>query len=405
MRSDILQWIEIDASALRHNLGIFRSAIPPATRLMLVIKANAYGHGLDEITGLVRALPVDVLGVHALDEGIRARRAGWSGPVYVLGYVAEARLGEALLHDLEITIVDRRMLEVADRIGRNAGQAIRCHLELETGTHRQGMDAEEFRHCLRFFDDGAGVELVGLSTHFANIEDTTDQSFARRQLETFSELTGPVKGGNPGLVRHAACSAAVLTLPETSFDLVRVGIGAYGYWPSRETRVSFRNREGEGTLRPVLSWKARIGQVREIPAGAYVGYGCTERVARPTKMAVLPIGYSDGFDRGLSRIGHVLVRGRRARVLGRVCMNIVMVDVTDAGEVSPEEEVVILGASEGESIDANDLGALLQTLSYEILARIAQTIPRFVISGESKEESEGTEISSRGSQDSPADTE
>ncbi|MEZ4651263.1 MAG: alanine racemase [Candidatus Eisenbacteria bacterium] len=378
MRSELLHWIEIDSSALRHNLSLFREIVPPSTKVMFVVKANAYGHGLEEVTRLAPTLPIDVLGVHSLDEAVRVREAGWTGPVYVLGYIATARLGEALDHDLDVTIVSLAMLEAAEATGRSHGDRIRCHLKVETGTHRQGMDPSELGSCLELLRQSQGTTLAGLSMHFANIEDTTDSSFARAQLESFVQRTAGIVEEFPGAVRHAACSAAALTLPETSFDLVRVGIGAYGYWPSKETRVSFRTRAGEGTLRPVLSWKTRIGQVREIPSGAYVGYGCTERVARDTRMAVLPVGYSDGFDRGLSRIGHVLVRGRRARVLGRICMNIVMVDVTDIPDAAPEDEVVLLGRSESESIDANDLAALLQTLSYEILARISPTLPRFV---------------------------
>ena len=379
MHPNLLHWIELDPSALRQNLALFREVVPPSTRLMLVVKANAYGHGLEEITRLVPTLPVDVLGVHSLDEAIRVRDAGWTGPVYVLGYIASARLGEALDHDLDVTIVSPAMLEAAEAAGRSRGSRIRCHLKVETGTHRQGMNDDELHEALRTLRGSRGTVLAGLSTHFANIEDTTDPTFAKSQLEAFTRRTSEIAAEFPGVVRHAACSAAALTLPETSFDLVRVGISAYGYWPSKETRVSFRTRAGEGSLRPVLSWKTRIGQVRDIPSGAYVGYGCTERVARDTRMAVLPVGYSDGFDRGLSRIGHVLVRGRRARVLGRVCMNIVMVDVTDIPDAAPEDEVVLLGRSDAETIDANDLAALLQTLSYEILARISPTLPRFVV--------------------------
>lgn len=382
MHRELLQWIEIDASALAANLALFRAVVPPSARLMLVIKANAYGHGLAEIVGLARSLPVDVLGVHALDEGVAARRSGWPGPIFVLGYVPAARLGDALLHDLDLTIVDLAMLTAAEEVGRAAGRPIRGHLELETGTHRQGMGPEEFALALQRISEGRGVALAGLSTHFANIEDTTDPSYARGQLAIFEALTAPVARAHPAVVRHTACSAAALNLPETSFDLVRVGIGAYGYWPSRETRVTFRARQSEGNLRPVLSWKARIGQVREIAAGAYVGYGCTERVSRATRMAVLPVGYADGFDRGLSRTGHVLVTGHRARVLGRVCMNIVMVDVTDAGPVAAEDVAVLLGTSGGEHLDASDLAAILQTIPYEILARLSPDIPRFVVDAE-----------------------
>jgi alanine racemase len=184
----------------------------------------------------------------------------------------------------------------------------------------------------------------------------------------------------PGIVRHCACSAAVLTMPETSFDMVRVGIGLYGLWPSKETLLSclLEGRE-EAPLRGVLTWKTRIAQIKILPAGAYVGYGCTHRTARPTRLAILPIGYSDGYDRRLSGIGHVLVRGRRAPILGRVCMNIVMIDVTDVEKAEIEDEVILIGRGGPEEIGAHHLAMLCNTISYEIVARLHPAIRRFVV--------------------------
>ncbi len=383
MRDDLLQWIEVDLEAIRSNLSVFRGLVPDTTQLMMVIKANAYGHGLELVARNASALPIDVLGVHSLQEAERARQAGWAAKIYVLGYIAAQQVRRAHELDVDITIVDETMLNaVVDAVTTGAAlenQPLRCHLKLETGTHRQGMSEEEAARCIRRIDESPRLTLAGTSMHFANIEDTTDQSYARRQLENFCRLTDRLKAERPELVRHTACSAAALTLGETAFDLIRVGIGAYGYWPSRETQVTFRNQGHTGNLRPALTWKARIGQVRDIASGSYIGYGCSERVERDTKMAVLPVGYSDGFDRGLSRVGHVLVRGRRARVLGRVCMNILMVDVTDVGSVEPEEEVILLGRSGDETIDAAEMGALIQTISYEVLARLSQAVDRFAV--------------------------
>jgi alanine racemase len=242
---------------------------------------------------------------------------------------------------------------------------------------------EELAAFLDALDHLPGLRTAGVSTHFANIEDTTDHRYARMQLERFQEISETVRRRRAGIVRHCACSAAVLTMPETSFDMVRVGIGLYGLWPSKETLLSclLEGRE-EAPLRPILNWKARIAQLKTLPAGSYVGYGCTHRTARPTRLAVLPIGYSDGYDRRLSGIGHVLVRGRRASILGRVCMNIVMVDVTDVEQVELEDEVILIGGDDSEEIGAQHLAGLCNTISYEIVARLNPSIPRFVVDPE-----------------------
>jgi len=374
----LLSWIELDADALSHNLSTFRSLIPAETRLQWVVKANAYGHGLEPMVGLARENGVDLLGVHAIEEAARIRGAGWTGPIYLLGPTARANLPMIRTLDLETVVFDLDTLAALDRIG-DRDRPIGVHLKLETGTHRQGILEEDLPEFARFLEGASGVRLAGISTHFANIEDTTDHGYARRQLARFRELADPLRERFPGAVRHTACTAAVLTMPETYFEMVRVGIGSYGYWPSRETLVACRDRLGHPiSLTPVLSWKARIGQLRTIPAGSYVGYGCTDRVGRTTRVAVLPIGYADGYDRGLSRLGHVLVRGRRAPILGRICMNICMVDVTDVPDVSVEDEVVLLGGEGEESVTATDLAEQIQTISYEVLARLSPTLPRFV---------------------------
>jgi len=380
-----LQWIELDNSAFAHNLAVFRAELPATTRTLFVAKANAYGHGLEPMIQMARTEAVEVLGVHSIEEVRAARSWDWTGPIFILGYVARACRKEVLALEAEPTVLDSETLRDYARLGQERGLPVPIHLEIETGTHRQGIDPAELPTLLEEVASTASLRLAGLSTHFANIEDTTDSTYALGQLERFRNATDPWLARFPETIRHTACSAAVLTLPETAFDLVRLGIGAYGYWPSRETRISFREAGRSGTsveetrLRPVLAWKTRIGQIHHAAAGSYIGYGGTERVTSATRIGMLPIGYSDGFDRGLSRVGHVLVRGQRARVLGRICMNIAMVDLTDIPTAEVEDEVVLLGRQGDEEIRADDLAALLQTISYEVVARLPQSIPRYRI--------------------------
>jgi alanine racemase len=223
--------------------------------------------------------------------------------------------------------------------------------------------------------------LEGISSHFANIEDTTDHSYARNQLKSFQEcLERLTAEGIKVRLRHMSCSAAVMLFPKTHFDMVRVGIGVYGLWPSRETYVSCVMQKKEPvSLRPVLSWKARIAQLKSVPAGAFVGYGCTYRTTRKTHLALVPVGYFDGYPRQLSNVAYVLVKGQRAPLRGRVAMNFIAIDVTDIPGVKLEEEVVLLGKMNQDELSAETMAAWAGTINYELVARLNPEIRRLVV--------------------------
>jgi alanine racemase len=275
---------------------------------------------------------------------------------------------------------------IADHRARH-GVALPVHLKVETGTHRQGFAVDELpATCARAAR--GGLEVVGLSTHFADIEDTLEQDFARTQIERFLDAVGVTRatlGGEPPWI-HAACSAAALLLRQTDFTLARVGIGLYGHWPSRETRLSWileHGRNGLG-LEPVLTWSTVVGQINQVPAGGTVGYGRTWTALRPTRLAVLPSGYADGYPRELGNRARVIVRGVAAPVVGRVCMNITMVDVTDVPDVRVGDEVRLIGGDADTRVAVEELAALSGTINYEILARLSPTIPRLVQRGKRK---------------------
>ncbi len=381
MNTDGLQHIEISREAYGHNLATFRRLLRPGCRLMAVVKANAYGHGLEAISRLAAEAGADVLGVNCLEEGVAIRRLGIEMPVVILGYTLLDGLGAALDHRLEpvlynIDSLDRLQAEAARR-----GVEAPFHLKLETGVHRQGVMGEDLPAVIDCLRRSARLVLQGASMHFANIEDTTDHSFARRQLDAFQLLLQELReAGFPPRQVHAGCSAATLLFPETHFDMVRVGISSYGLWPSKETYLAaVLLNHAPPVLRPVLTWKTRIAQIKSVPADRYVGYGCSHRTTHPTTLAVLPVGYYDGYDRGLSNQGHVLVRGQRAPVLGRICMNMIMVDVTHIPGAAVEDEAVLLGAQGGERVTAEEMAALCHTINYEIVSRIGAHIPRVVV--------------------------
>jgi len=382
--SRLTTWIEIDEGAYAHNLGFFRRLVGPRVELAAVIKANAYGHGLLEIARLAARHGADSFCVFELDEALALRRAGFDQDVLILGHTPLARLDEVVAEDFRQVLFNRRSLDALAAIVARTGRRCRLHLKLETGTHRLGVDEGRLADFLARLAASPGLELEGVYTHLANVEDTTDHRYARRQLERFEGMCERIAAaGFKRVKRHAACTAAALVVPSTHLDLVRLGIGQYGLWPSKETLLSYKLRHhlGDGAaqvLRPVLTWKARIAQLKEVAAGSYVGYGCTYQTTRRTRIAVLPVGYADGYDRRLSNQAHVLVGGRRAPVRGRVCMNLIMVDVTDVPGVALEDEAVLLGRQGEQTVSAEHLAALAGTISYEIVARLRPGIPRLV---------------------------
>lgn len=373
-------WVEISRSAYLHNLRFFRRLLGDGVELSAVVKANAYGHDWRLIAPLALEGGADSFCVHSLEEAVALRQVGIDRDVLIMGHVPLARIAEALRHDFRWVLYNRESAEELGRGAREQGRQVRVHLKLETGTYRQGVDESEIPWFLDFLGRHPEVKLDGVYTHFANIEDTTDHTYAEYQLRRFDELVERIRGaGFKEIVRHTACSAASLVVRQTHFEMVRLGISQYGLWPSKETFLSYKLQHQESsddTLRPALTWKTRISQVKRVPSGSSIGYGCTYQTTRETRMAVLPIGYSDGYDRRLSNQAHVLVRGCRAPVRGRVCMNLTMIDVTDVPGVELEDEVVVLGRQGDQEVTAEDLAGLVGTIPYEIVARIRGELPR-----------------------------
>lgn len=356
-------WIEINKRNLLHNLGEFRHLLTSKTEIMAVVKANAYGHGLLEIAKILA--PKNVwFGVDNCEEGIQLRNAGIKNRIAVLGYTPFDDLRRAVAADLELVAYN---LETIRRLGA-LRKPSKIHLKIETGTTRQGVGESDLPAMLRLIKKYPAIKLEGLSTHFANVEDVSDRKFARAQLERFIRAKDIVaRAGFRVPYHHTACTAAAISFPASHFNLARIGIGMYGLWSMTP--------QPKPDLRPVLSWKALIAQVKSVKKGTPISYGLTERVIRDSKVAVIPVGYSDGFDRGLSSIGNIVIRGKRAKVLGRVCMNMFMVDVTDIVGVRIEDEATLIG----KEITADEIAKQINTINYEVVARIAEHLPRRIV--------------------------
>jgi alanine racemase len=373
-----LVWVEIDRDAPEHNLKQLRAGAAPGVIVCAVVKSNAYGHGAAQITSLLPS--AEWFGVNSLEEGLELRSFGVTRPVILLGHVPLSDLRAAVEADLRLTVYNRETIEALAALPAGL-PAARVHVKVDTGTARQGVLPGDLEPFLQLLKDCRAVKLEGLSTHFANIEDTLNHAYAKMQIERFNAARATAEravGKLPFI--HAACTAAAVLLASTHFTMLRSGIGLYGLWPSRETMVSAREKGGVvADFRPALSWKTRIVQVKTIPEGSFVGYGCSYRTMRKTTLGVLPVGYADGYDRALGNRAYVLVRGRRAPVTGRICMNLCMVDLTDVPGARLEDEVVLLGRSGEEQISAETMAEWAGTINYEIVTRISPLLPRRIV--------------------------
>lgn len=378
-------WCEVSRAAIQSNMAVLRRRIGPDVTLGVVVKADAFGHGIIPASTEFLAAGADWLIVNFAYEAVQLREAGIAAPLYICGNVPLSQVGRVARTQSRLVLYDPDIAQALAKAGREAGHPVRVHLKVETGTHRQGIplkDALQLAALVRGLD---GLELEGITTHYADIEDTTDHRFARQQLTKLQDAHREFQaaGFNVPMV-HSANSAATLLWPETHSSLVRVGIAAYGLWPSTETYATLLQTGGDRPnpfipmLRPVLSWRARIAQVKDVPPGGYVGYGRTFRATYPMKIAILPLGYHEGYDRRLSNLGYVLVEGQRAPICGRVCMNMVMVDVTHIPTARVGAVVTLLGTDRDERVSAEQLASWMGTINYEVVSRIHPSQPRFV---------------------------
>lgn len=372
-------WVEIDKSALIHNLGQFKKLIKPRMKFMAVVKANAYGHGLVKTSRIAAKAGANWLGVDSIDEALDLRKANIKSPILVLGYVPEFRLAEAVSDNIKLVCYNLETIEKLGTLAPKLKKVAHIHLKIETGTNRQGIELEAIPEFIELIREHPFVRLEGIFTHFADAE-VPSSSFTKRQLSKFKRAVKIFQSYKIHIpIKHAACTATIIVMPETLFDMVRIGVGLYGLWPSTAIKNLVGKKNIKFQLKPVLTWKTKVAQVKSVKINSPVGYGCSERVTRDSKIAVLPVGYADGYDRKFSSIGNVLIKGKRAKVLGRVCMNMIMVDVTNIKGVGLEDEVVLLGKQGTEEISAQDLAGQLETINYEVVSRINPLIPRIYV--------------------------
>lgn len=365
-------WVEINGKAVNWNVRIFRRLIGPKTQLWAVVKSNAYGHGIFVMPQILSRAGVDGFCVDSIVEGVRLRELGIRQPILVLGLTLPSAFALARAHDVTVTVSNFPILEALIKT-KNPPD---FHLKLDTGMHRQGFYPEEVIKVVKALKkSGKAKSMTGIFTHFASAKDMNYPAYTDMQFKSFLKVCEGLKlAGFKNLIRHAGATAGAMIGPKYHLDAVRIGIGFYGLYPSKELEI----QRGEIKLKPVLSWYTVIGETKKLKKGDYVGYDLAERVTRPTKMAVLPIGYWHGYPRALSGVGQVLIKGQRAKILGRVSMDMIVVDITGIN-CGLGDTVTLIGRDGPARITAQELAALSGASYYEILTRINPLIERIEV--------------------------
>jgi alanine racemase len=359
---------EINIAAFAHNIRLLQSRLPSSCQLMAVLKANAYGHGAIPLAAIASQQGVAALAVARCEEGVDLRQAGMTAPILVLGSVWPEEVETLVRCHLQSVVCS---LEDATRLhneARRHGQVHPVHLKVDTGMHRMGLSPEQVPVLLERLTTWSNLRLEGVMTHLATA-DSADSHTVQVQLARFTQVVQEcARHGCVPRYLHAANSAAIYRYPESHWTLARAGIALYGSHPFVAPAAA--------ALRPVLSWKTRLARVQEVPAGCGISYGYTFVTPRRSVIGTLPVGYADGLSRSLSDVGKVLVHGQRVALVGRICMDMCMVDLTDVPQVQVGDEVVLIGAQGNECITVDEMAAHSGQIPYEVLCAISQRVPR-----------------------------
>jgi alanine racemase len=367
----IRTWLEIDKSLLKNNVEQFRRIIKKDCMLMAITKSNAYGHGLIDYSLTLDKIGVDWFGVDSIVEAKKLRDQGISKPILVLGYTLPEYYREAALRNISVSISNLESLKSIRDL--NLDCKLNIHIKIDSGMHRQGFMGDEIGQVISILKKSKDCYLQGIYTHFASAKNPAFRKDTEDQIKIFNDIFETFKNSGFSPLKHAAATGGTIVFPESHFDMVRVGIGLMGIWPSAETRSAY---EDSINLKPILSWKTIISEIKNIKKGERIGYGLTELLRRDTKVAILPVGYWHGYKWALSSVGNVLINGQRCRVLGRVSMDMITIDVTDIKNVRIGDEVFLLGSSRNETVSAEELALLSNSYNYEIITQLNPLMKR-----------------------------
>ena len=381
-----LTWAEVDLNAYAHNIKELRRIAGKTARLMAVVKADGYGHGAVEVAREALKHGAENLGVARISEAVQLREAGLEAPIMIFGYTPPDLAPTLITYNVTQTVYATAAAKSLSEFAARQGRQIKVHIKVDSGMGRLGLlldppaagnpsdrphqsSVKEILAISRL----PGLVVEGLFTHFATA-DSADKAYAARQLEKFLDFANHLRrAGLEFPVKHAANSGALIDMPDSHLDMVRPGIATYGLYPSDEVNKS------NVALKPVMTMKSRIIHLKKVPAGFNISYGITYQTKKPTTIATVPVGYADGFSRLLSNRGHMLVHGQKVPIVGRVCMDLTMLDVGNVPDVAIEDDVVVFGQHQNESVTADEMASTLNTINYEIVSTITARVPRIYV--------------------------
>ncbi len=361
-------WVEVDLDAIADNVKVFRNHLPAETRIMAIVKADGYGHGAVQVAKEALSAGASYLGVALIDEALELRQAGFQAPILVLGYTAPEFLEIAVEHNITITVFTEdiivALVEVTNRLDKQAT----IHIKLDTGMGRVGVRSlEELEALLTEAHKSPRIYVEGLFTHFS-CADEEEPAYTEDQHHTFSKVVQSATYEFP--ILHCSNSAAGILFPQWGYNMMRLGISLYGQYPSDYTK-------GKGIdLKPAFSLKSKIAYLKTVPPGTGISYGVTYTTSQESTIASIPIGYADGFSRSLSNRGEALVNGKRVPIIGRVCMDQLMLDVSALPHCQIADEVVFIGKQQASMISVDDVALKLDTINYEVTCMIGKRVPR-----------------------------
>lgn len=373
-KTKLRTWVELDRRAIKKNYETYKKIIGPDCILMAVVKSNAYGHGLVEFSKEAVAAGVNFLGVDSFDEALELRQAGVKVRIMVFGYVSPAFYKEAVKENISLTISNFPALEVL--LKTRITKKIKIHIKVDTGLGRQGFRMENMKRVLSLLETKSGkekIEIEGLYSHLAVGEALEGREYTMIQAERLSVWDEALKKLGYKFIKHICATSSAMFFPELHYDMIRVGIGMYGLWPSKETKIAMQRKH---TLYPVLSWKTIITELKKIPKGEKIGYDLTEKLKRNSLLGIIPVGYWHGYPRLLSSKGVFNVNGKKVKLIGRVSMDMITLDLTDVRS-KVGDEVAIIGGDHGHYAEADIMAQDSDTINYEIVTRINPIIKRY----------------------------
>ena len=382
MKTYPLSWVELSRNNLIYNIKVLKIVAKKGTKFSVAIKGNAYGHGQNEVAKILEPF-VDYFQIDSVEELELLRKVS-KKETLVLGYVQKLDFKKAMKLGCILSVFSIEQIRHISAMAEMGERIQEIHIPVDAYLGREGFILAELPKVFEEIKKCRNIKLSGIYAHFANIEDTTNFSHAQKQIKEFEKalkLAGEF--GFKNLQTHISATSGLLVYEKEKgiHPLIRLGIGVYGMWPSKDlkSKYNIKSKNSKFILKPVLTWKTKIAQIKILPKGRTVGYGLTYKTKKETKIAIIPQGYADGFDRGFSNNGFVLVGGTRCKIIGRVMMNMFIADVSHLKKVKIEDEVIILGCQNKEEITAEEMADRINTINYEITTRISALLPRIII--------------------------